>query len=172
MASPPLCIAILVVNEKSSSVTVPPTRGRSRVLTAQGQGRRQKLSPKIPGFGRPARPRNRSKTPKEDLGKRWPRSTSTTTARTKFRGFQFCPWECETGQSRPGLPTRCHVRELLREGQKAPQREKLSLSTGVNRWLGDHPPGTQCPTLSPEGWTRPNVGCQCSQGDVSWQDSA
>ena len=45
-----------------------PRRGRGRVLTAQGQGRRHKLSPKLPGFGRPARPRNRSKTPKEDLG--------------------------------------------------------------------------------------------------------
>ena len=65
MASPPRCIANLVVNETSSSVTVRPSRGRSRVLTARGQGRRQKLSPKLSGFGRPARPRNKSETPRE-----------------------------------------------------------------------------------------------------------
>jgi len=58
------------------------------VLTIKGQGRRQKLSPNLPGFGRPACPRNRSETPREDLGKRWPRSASTTAVRTKFRGFQ------------------------------------------------------------------------------------
>ena len=72
-----------MVNE-TSLASQHPRRRRCRVLTMQGQGRRQKLSPKLPGFGRPARPRNRSETPKEDLGKRWPRSTSTTVARTKF----------------------------------------------------------------------------------------
>ena len=79
MASPPLCIAILVVNETSLASQYP-RRGRGRVLTAQGQGIRQTPSPNLPDFDRPALPRNRSKTPKDDLGKRWPRSTSTTAA--------------------------------------------------------------------------------------------
>ena len=68
-----------------------PRRGRGRVLTAQRQGRRQKLSPKLPRFGRPARPRNRSETPKEDLGKRWPLSTSTTATRTKISWIPAFP---------------------------------------------------------------------------------
>ena len=104
-----------------------PRRGRDRVLTTRGQGRRQELSPKLPGFGRPARPRNRSETPKKDLGKRWPRSTSTTAARTKFRGFQYSPWEYETDQRRPGLPIRSQRREFIRELQKAPHRANFPL---------------------------------------------
>ena len=150
VTSPPPCIANLVGNETSSSVQYP-RRGRGRVLTAQGQGRRQKLSPNLPGFDRPARPRNRSETPKEDLGMRWPRSTSTTVARTKFRGFQHSPWEYRTGQRRTGVPIRSHCRELLCERQREHHRAKFSLSTGVSLWLGDHPPGDQCPTLGPEG---------------------
>ena len=111
-------------------------------------------------------------TPKEDLGKRWPRSASTTAARTKFRVFQHSPWEYGADQRRPGLPTRSQCRDFLRERQKAPHRAKFSLSTGVGLWLGNHPPGDQCPTLSPEGWRRPTVYCQCSKGDVSWRGSA
>ena len=144
MASPPVCIAHLVVNETSSSVTVPPTR-QGPCSDSARPGRRQKLSQLLPGFGRPARPRKRSKTSKEDLGKRWPRSTSTTAARTKFRGFQHSPWEYGTGQRRPCVPIRSHCREMLRERQKAPHRANFSLSTGVGRWLGDYPPGDQCP---------------------------
>ena len=152
MASSPLCTASLVVNETSSSVTVPPTRqGPCSDNARPGPT-------KLPGFGRPARPRNRLETPKEDLGKRWPRSASTTVARTKFRGFQHSPWEYGTDQRRPGLPTRSQCHEFLRELQKAPHRAKLFLSTGVGLWLGDHP----SPTLGPEGWLRPNVYCQCS----------
>ena len=147
-------------------------RGRGRVLTTQGQGRRQKLSPKRPCFGRPARLISRSETPREDLSKRWPRSASTTAARTKFRGFQHSPWEYGTDQRRPGLPTRSQCRELLRERQKAPHRANFSLSTGVGLWLRDHPPADQCPTLGPEGWLRPTFCCQCSEGDVSWRGSA
>ena len=64
-------------------------RDRGSSLTAQPQGRRQKLSPNLPGFGRPARPRNRSETPKNNFGKRWPRSASTTEPRTKFRVFHI-----------------------------------------------------------------------------------
>ena len=71
----PLCYVLrfLVVNETSSSIRAP-RRGRSRVLTAQGQGRRRKLSSKLSGFGRQAGPRNRSRPPKEYLGKRLPRT--------------------------------------------------------------------------------------------------
>ena len=149
-----------------------PRRGKGRVLRTQGQGRRQKLSPKLPGFGRLARPRNRSETPKKDLGKRWPRSASTTAARMKFRGFQHSPWEYGTDQRRPGLPTRSQCREFLREWQKTPHRAKFSLSTAVGLWLGHHSPGDQYPTLGPEGWLRPTANCQCSKGDVSWRGSA
>ena len=149
-----------------------PRRGRGRVPVAQGQVRRQKLSPKRPGFGRPARPRYRSKPPKQDLDKRWLRSTNTTAAPTKFREFQYSPWECGTGEMRPGVPTRSHFRGVLHERQKAPHRTFFPLSTGVGRWLGDHPPEHQCPTLGPESWPPPTVCCQCSKGDVSWRDSA
>ena len=82
------------------------------------------------------------------------------------------PWEYGTDQGRPGMPTRSQCREFLRELQKAPHRAKFSLSTGVGLWLGDHPPGDQCPTLGPEGWLWPTVYCQCSQGDASWRGSA
>ena len=44
-----LMYAIFIMNETSSSVTVPPTK-RGRVLTAQGPGRRQKVSPKLYDF--------------------------------------------------------------------------------------------------------------------------
>ena len=108
-----------------------PRRGRGRVLTAQGQGRRQKLSPKLSGLGRPARPRNRSKSPEEDLGKRWPRSASTTAARTKFRGFQHSPWEYGTDQRRPSLPTRSQCREFLRE-----RRKRLTEQVFPLHWRG------------------------------------
>ena len=84
-------------------------------------------------------------------------------ARTKLRGVQHSPWEYGTNQRRPGLPTRSQCREFLRELQKAPHRAKFSLSTGVGFWLGDHPPGDQCPTLGPEGRLRPTVYCQCSK---------
>ena len=70
------------------------------------------------------------------------------------------------------MPTRSKCRECLRELQKAPHRAKFSLSTGVGLWLGDHPPGDQCPTLGPEGWLWPTVYCQCSKGDVSRRGSA
>ena len=146
-----------------------PRRGRGRVLTAQGQGRRQKLSSNLHGSRRPARPRNRSKTPKED--KRWLRLTGTTAALTKSREFQHSRWECGIGERRRGVPTRPHVREWLRERQKVPHREKNVLSTGAGRWPWNHPPGDQCPTLGSEGWLQPNVCCQCSKGDSSW-DSA
>ena len=39
--------AVLIVNEMSSNVTAPPTKWG---LTAQGKGRRQRLSPKLDGF--------------------------------------------------------------------------------------------------------------------------
>ena len=152
-----------MVNERRLASQYP-RRGKGRVLRTQGQGRRQKLSPKLPGFGRPARPRNRSETPKEDLGKRWPRSASTTVARTQLRGFQHSPWEYGTNQRRPGVPTRSQCREFLRELQKAPHRAIFFfLFTGVGIWLGDHLPGDQCPTVGPEGRLRPTVYCQCSK---------
>ena len=171
MASPPLFIANLVVNETSSSVTAPPTR-QGPCSDSARPGPTPEVILNLPSFGRPVRPRSRSDTPKEDLGERWPQSTSTTVARTKFRGFQHSPWEYGTGRRRPGVLTRSHCRELLRERQKAPHRAFFSLVTGVGLWLGDHPPGDQCPTLGPEGWLRPTVCCQCSNGDVSWRDSA
>ena len=74
-----------------------PRRGRGRVLTAQDQGRRLKLSPNIPGFGRPVGSRNSLKTPKENFCKRWPRLTSATVAQTKFREFQQSRWMCQPG---------------------------------------------------------------------------
>ena len=43
------------------------------------------------------------------------------------------------------MPTRSHFRELLRERQKVPHRAIFSLSTGVDRWPWNHPPGDQCP---------------------------
>ena len=151
MTFPPLCFANLVVNETSSinSVTVS-RRGRGRVLTAQGQGRRQKLSPKLPGFGRPARPRNTSETPKEDLSKRWSRSASTTAARTKFRGFQHSPWEYGTDQRRPGLPTRSQCREFLRELQKAPHRANFFSSPLA--WVFGS--GIICPETNAPQWVQ------------------
>ena len=124
VTSPPLCIANLVVNETSSSVIVPPTRQGPGSDSARPGSTPEAIS-KLPGFGRPARPRIRSDTPKEDLGKRWPRSASTTAARTKFRGFQHSPWEYGTDQRRPGLPTRSQCREFRRERQNAPHRANL-----------------------------------------------
>ena len=44
-----LMYAIFIMNETSSSVTVPQTK-RGRVLTAQGPDRRQKLSAQLHGF--------------------------------------------------------------------------------------------------------------------------
>ena len=140
----PLCYVLrfLVVNETSSSIRAS-RRGRGRVLTAQDQGRRRKLSSKLSGFGRQARPRNRSGPPKEYLGKRLPRSSSTTAALTKFREFQYSQWECGTGERMPGVPTRSQFREFLRERQETPHRAEHPPSTGVGRWLlydspGDH----------------------------------
>ena len=117
----PLCYVLrfLVVNETSSSIRAS-RRGRGRVLTAQDQGRRRKLSSKLSGFGRQARPRNRSGPPKEYLGKRLPRSSSTTAALTKFREFQYSQRECGTGERMPGVPTRSQFREFLRERQETP----------------------------------------------------
>ena len=52
---------------KRRRVSQYPRRGRGRVLTALGQGRRQKLSPELLGVGRPEHPRYRSKSSKEVL---------------------------------------------------------------------------------------------------------
>ena len=119
MASPPLCIAILVVNETSSSVTVP--------LTKQGPcsdrarpGPTPEAIPKIHGFGPPVRPRNRLKTLKENLCECWQRLAGPTTALPKFRVFLHSRCECGTDDRRPGVPTRSNIRELLRERQKVP----------------------------------------------------
>ena len=158
MASPPLCIAISVVDETLSSVSTPNEAGECSDSSRPGPT--PEAISKGPGFGRPARPRNRSKIPKEDLRKRWPRWTSMTVARTKFRGFQHSPWEYGASQRRPGVPTRSHCRELLRERQKVPHRANCSLSTGVGCCLGDHSSGDKCTTLGSEGWLRPNVCCQ------------
>ena len=43
-------------------------------------------------------------------------------------------------------------------GRKCHYNQTFSLSSGVGRWLWDHPPGDQCPTLGPEGWLRPGFG--------------
>ena len=115
MASPPLCIAVFVVNATSSSVTVPPTRQGPCIDSARPGP--QKLSPNLPGFGRPARPNNRSKTPQEDLGKRWPWLTSTTAALTKFNEFKHSRWECGLGESRPDVPTRSHFANCFTNGR-------------------------------------------------------
>ena len=170
MASSPLCMAILVVKEMSSSVTVPPTR-QGPCSDSVRPGPTPEAISEPSWLWSASASGKRSKTPRDDLCKRWPRSTSTTAARTKFRGFQHSPWECGTGQRRPGVPTRSHFREWLRERQKVPHREKNVLSTGAGRWPWNHPPGDQCPTLGSEGWLQPNVCCQCSKGDSSW-DSA
>ena len=145
---------------------------RDSVLTAQGQGRRQKLSPKLPGFGRPARPRNRSETPEEDLGKRWLRSASTTAARTKFRGFQHSPWEYGTDQRKPGLPTRSHCREILRERQKTPHRANIF----PLHWRGSLARGSSARRpmthTGSRGQASANRLLPVLKGDVSWRGSA
>ena len=150
MASPPLFMAILVVKGTSSSVTVTPTRQGPCSDSVRPEPTPEAIS-KPSWLWSAGSSGKRSKTPRDDLGKRWPRPTTTTAARTKFRGFQHSPWEYGTDQRRPGLPTRSQCREFLRELQKAPHRAKFSLSTGVGLWLGDHPAGDQCPTLGPEG---------------------
>ena len=43
-------------------------------------------------------------------------------------------------------------------GRKCHYNQTFSLSSGVGRWLWDHPPRDQCPTLGPEGWLRPGLG--------------
>ena len=161
VASPPLCIANLVGNETSSSVTVPPTRQGACSDRAKPGSTPEPVQNFLALVSRRVR----------EIGQKflsWPRSTSTTATRTKFRGFQYSPWEYEN-QRRPGLSTRSHCREFLRERQKAPHRANFSLSTGVGLWLGDYPPGDQSPTLGTEGWLRPTVYFQGSKGDVSWR---
>ena len=122
MTSPPLCIANLIVNETWSRVTVPPTR-QGPCSDSAGPGPTPDAISKTSWLWS-AGPRNRSETPKENLDKRWPRSTSTTAARTKFCGFQHSPWEYGTDQRRPGVPTRSHCREFLRERQKSASPSK------------------------------------------------
>ena len=152
MASPPLCIAVLVVSETSSSVTVPPTR-QGPCSDSARPGPTPEAIAKTSGLWSAGT----YKTPKEDLGERWPRLTGMTAALTKSREFQHSWWGCRTGERRPRVPTRPHFRELLRERQKLPYRKKKTLSTGAVRWPWDHPPGDQYPTLGPEDWLQPNV---------------
>ena len=66
MAPPPLCIAILVVNETSSDVTIPPTRRGPCSTSARSWPMSEAIS-KLHGFGRPVRPRNKAKIPKKVL---------------------------------------------------------------------------------------------------------
>ena len=153
MTSSPLCTANLVVNETSSSVTVPPTKQGPCSENARPRPTPEAIS-KTSWLWSAGAPKNRSETPKKDLGKRWPRTASATVARTKLRGVQHSHgsteptsggWVCQ-----PGLSV-------------APHRAKFSFSTGVGLWLGDHLPGDQCPTVGPEGRLRPTVYCQCSK---------
>ena len=67
MTSSPLCIANMVVNETSSSVTVPPTRQGPCSDNARPRPTSEASCKKSPGFGRPARPRNRSEILKRIL---------------------------------------------------------------------------------------------------------
>ena len=162
MASPPLCIAILVVKETSASVTVPLTR-QGHILAVRGLRRREKLSP--PGFDRRVYPKNR---PMEGLGQRRPRSPSATAERTKCRGFQHFRLGCGIDEGRPGVAIRPRCRELLRERQRVPNQSIVFLSTCVDPWRGGCPPGDLCPTLCLEDWPQPNLSFQCSKGDLSW----
>ena len=93
-------------------------------------------------------------------------------ARTKLRGFQHSPWEYGTTQRRPGFAIPVSVSQISSRTAESASPSKISLSTGVGLWLGDHPPGDQCPTLGLEGWLRPTVYCQCSKDDVSCGGSA
>ena len=67
---------------------------------------------------------------------RWPRLASTTAVMTKFREFHHSRWECGTGERRPGVPTRPHFRELLRERQNVLHRANFPLHWRVLLALG------------------------------------
>ena len=140
MAFPPLCTAILVVKETSSSVTAPPTKQGPCSGSARPEMPSKAIA-KTSGPWSAGAPKNRPKYPKEGLGKRRPRSPSATAERTRFRGFQHSWWRCGTDEGRPGVATRPRCRELLRERQKVPHRENVSLSACVGFWLGGRLPG-------------------------------
>ena len=171
MASPQLCIAILVVNKTSSSVPVLPTR--------QGP------------YSDRARP---GPTPETISKPSW--LWSTGTSEKYVETSEGGPWqalaavnELDCGADKnsciPAFPVGVRNRptkagranpvllsRIASQTAETPHRANCSLSTGVGRSLGDHPPGDQGPTLGPEGWLRPNVFCQCSKGDVSSGGSA
>ena len=142
------------------------------MLTIKGQGRRQKLSPKLPGFGRPARPRNRSETPREDLGKCWPRSASTTAARTKFRGFQHSRGSTEPTNGgrvcQPGLSVAnffANCRKRLTEQIFFPLHWRGYLARGSSA-------RRPMPHSGSRGQASANRLLPVLKGDVSWRGSA
>ena len=148
-----------------------PRRGRGRVLTTQGQGRHQKLSPNFHGFCWLAHLKNRPKTAKEDLGKRLPRATGRAAALTKSREFPpggSAESARRGGVCRPGLT----FVNCVADGRKCLSKPNLSLSTGAGRWPWDHLTGVQCPTLSPEGWLQQTFRRQSSKGIFSLRDYA
>ena len=166
MASTPLCIAILVVNEASSSVTVPPPRqgpcsdnarrgptpeAISKISSLYSAGtseinrklRRRTLA--SAGRGQYARVRR---------GRNVMNSSIPGGSAESTRGGQVC---------QPGL----NFANCFANGRK-----RLTDQFFSSRLAWVDPPGDQCPTLGPEGWLQPNVCCQCSKGNVSWRDSA
>ena len=95
VTSSPPCISNLVVNETSSSVTVPPTRQGPCSENARPRPTPEAIS-KTSWLWSAGASENRSETPKKDLGKRWPRS-----ARRLRRGRNFVDSSIPRGSTEP-----------------------------------------------------------------------
>ena len=115
----------------------------------QCQGQHQKLSPKRQGLGRPVRPRNRSKAPKEDLGKRSSRTTGNAAALTKAREFEHSRWERRVGERRRGVPTQPTFANGVEDGRKC-FTEQICLSP-LARVVG---PGIIRPETNAPHWVQ------------------
>ena len=153
-------LQILVVNETSSSVKVLPTR----------QG------PCSDSARRGPTPEAISKTPwlwsAGAIGRKLLWRTLASAGRGQRarlrRGRDFVDSSIPRGSTEPTSGGRVCQPDLTVANFFANSRKRLTehifpspLAWGF--WLGDHPPGDQCPTMGPEGWLRPTVYCQCSK---------
>ena len=153
-----------------------PRRGRRRVLTAQGQDRRQKLSPKLPSFGRPARPRNRSEIPKEDLGK--PLASAGRGQRARLRrGRNFVESSIPHGNTESINGARVCQPGLTAVNFFANGRKRLTeqIVPSPLAWVfgsGIIHPETNAPHwVQRAGVGQPSIA-SAQGGDVSWRGSA
>ena len=154
-----LIYAIFIVNKTSSSITVPSTKQGPCSDRARSGLTPQAISKPHTALNWPTRPRNISETPKVILSECWLLFTAQLRWGRDFMVLAFAE-QVQNRQGEAGCAGPVPLSRIASRTAGRASPSKFVPSPGMGSWPWDHPPGDQCPTLSPEGCIQLKSCCQ------------